>query len=329
MKNLLLYLRGIAMGIADLIPGVSGGTIAFITGIYERLIAALHNIDHSALKLLLRFRFKELFKKIDAGFLTLVIGGAATSILVFSKLIQFLLENYEVMLWAFFFGLIIASIYIVLKKVKEKKRIHILYFIFGAIIAYLITSSSVLETPDNALFIFLSGFIAIIAMILPGISGSYILLILGKYKFVISLVSTISTYLKDSLSAVTKGDFAFVTGAFPVSEVLLAILFAVGCVIGLITFSKLLTWLFKHYHDNVITILAGFMLGSLNVIWPWKKIIGQAENAKGEIVKVQENILPYFNSSEAWYIIVFIVIGFVIVYAIDRLSVVKKVEEKV
>lgn len=316
------------MGIADLIPGVSGGTIAFITGIYERLVAALHNIDHSALKLLLRFRIKEFLKKIDAGFLALVIGGAITSILLFSKLIEYLLKNYEVLLWSFFFGLILASIYIVLKKVREKRRIHIIYFFLGAVVAFLITSSSVLETPDNALFLFLSGFIAIIAMILPGISGSYILLILGKYKFVISLVSTISTYLKDSISSVSRGDFGFITSAFPVSEVLLAVVFTIGCIAGLITFSKILTWLFKHYHDNVITILAGFMLGSLNVIWPWKKIIGEMENAKGEIVKVQENILPYFSSSEAWYILVFIIVGFLIVYTIDKFSSTKKVEVK-
>ncbi|KAA0207826.1 DUF368 domain-containing protein [Ignavibacteria bacterium CHB1] len=318
MKNLLLYLRGIGIGMADLIPGVSGGTIAFITGIYERLVSALHNIDHHALKLLVKLKFREFFRKIDALFLLLVVGGAATSILIFSKLIEFLLKNYETYLWAFFFGLILSSIYIVIKKVKHLKVSHSVYFIAGAIIAYFVTSSSIIKTPDSPLFLFFAGFIAIIAMILPGISGSYILLILGKYHYVISIVSAISGYMKSLFTSITTGDFGKIVSEFPATEFGLAAIFTLGCISGLISFSKVLNWLFKHHHDNAIAVLAGFMLGSLNVIWPWKKIIGETKNFQGEIVKIQENILPYFNSVDAWLILMFIAIGIIIIYIIEK-----------
>lgn len=330
MGRFFLYLKGVAMGIADLIPGVSGGTIAFITGIYERLIAALKSIDLDAVKMLFTFKLKKFFQKIDGGFLFTLIAGILTSILLLAKLMKYLLENEPVMLWAFFFGLILSSIYIVLKKVKKWNALGIVMFVVGTVGAYLVTSSGKVHLPDGPFFVFLSGAIGIIAMILPGISGSYILLILGKYTYIIGILTTFTDYLKDSLSFAVKGDFSHVTGGFPVEEFLMLLLFVCGTVTGLIAFSRVLNWLFKNHHDIAVFTLAGFMLGSLNIIWPWKNIIGTEPDHKGVMQNIYENTFPSDFNSMFFIIIGLIIAGFAIVYLIDHLSIPKldKKDEK-
>lgn len=309
------------MGIADLIPGVSGGTIAFITGIYERLIGALKSIDLDALKLLFTFKLKPFFKRIDGGFLLTLVSGILTSILLLAKLMQYLLENEPVMLWAFFFGLILSSIYIVLKKIKKWNTLGIIMFIAGTIVAYLVTSTGKVHLPDGPFFVFLSGAIGIIAMILPGISGSYILLILGKYSYVIGLVTTFTDYLKDSLSSIVKGDFSYLTANFPGGEFGMLMLFVLGTITGLMAFSRVLNWLFKHHHDLAVFSLAGFMLGSLNVIWPWKYIVGTEPDHKGVMQNVYANTFPSEINQLFFIIIGLIIAGFAIVYLIDRMSI--------
>ena len=321
MGRFVLYLKGVAMGIADLIPGVSGGTIAFITGIYERLISALKSVDMQAVKLLFTFKVKAFLKKIDGGFLFTLIAGILTSILLLAKLMKYLLENQPVLLWAFFFGLILSSIYIVLKKIKKWNAIGILMFVLGTVIAYLVTSTKSVHLPDGPFFVFLSGAIGIIAMILPGISGSYILLILGKYSYVIGLVTTLTDYLKDSVSAVVHGDIPYLTASFPASEVGMLLLFLCGTISGLVAFSRVLNWLFKHHHDMAVFSLAGFMLGSLNIIWPWKNIIGTEPDHKGVMQNIYENTLPHEFNQMFFIIIGLMVAGFAAVYLIDRISV--------
>ncbi len=318
--NILLFLKGFGMGAANIIPGVSGGTIALITGIYEKLIAALHNIDYSAVKLFFKFKFKKLFDKVDGGFLTILLLGVVVSTFTLAKLMKYLLEYHETLLWSFFFGLILASIIVVVKRIKKWKLSIIFWFFVGTVAAYLITSSKSIESPNTPLYIFLSGFIAIIAMILPGISGSYILLIIGKYKFAIDLVSSLTSYFKNALTGVMKGDFSKVISLFPASEVGLAVIFIVGCVLGLVIFSKLLNWLFKKFHDATITVLAGFMFGSLNIIWPWKKTVGTFIDPHGVQQKIQENVFPLEVNQMFFYIISFIVIGFAVVYIIEKAS---------
>jgi putative membrane protein len=321
VKNIIfLFLKGFTMGAANIIPGVSGGTIALITGIYERLIAALHNIDHNAFKLFFKFKFKKLFKKIDGGFLFVLLLGVVVSTFTLAKLIKYLLEYHESLLLAFFFGLILSSIIVVMKMVKKWIPFTLLWFIFGAAAAYLITSSKSISTPDTPIYIFISGFIAIIAMILPGISGSYILLILGKYKFAIDLVSSLTSYFKNAFGSIINGDFSKVVSLFPASEFGLAIILTVGCVMGLVVFSKVLNWLFKKYHDATITVLAGFMFGSLNIIWPWKKITDTYIDPRGVEKKISENIFPSDIDLMFLYIICFIVIGFIVVYTIEKFS---------
>lgn len=243
----LTFIKGIGMGAADVVPGVSGGTIAFITGIYEELLNSIKSIDLTALKLLFSFKWKALWKKCNGGFLLSLLLGILISIFSLAKGVQYLLQNEPIAIWSFFFGLVLASTIIVLRKVQKVNWQGILGFIIGAVIAYIITIATPAETSNSLLFIFLSGAIAICAMILPGISGSFILVLLGKYEYI--------------LSAVTEGNL------------LVLVVFAFGALLGILSFARFLSWLFKKFHDITILLLAGFMLGSLNKVWPWKELV--------------------------------------------------------
>lgn len=242
MQRIILLLKGMAMGGADVIPGVSGGTIALIAGIYEELISSIKSVDATALRLLLKFEIKALWKHINGAFLVNLFAGVLISIFSLARLITYLLEAYPIPVWSFFFGLILISAFYVLPKDRNLRAY--LFLVFGAAVAFMITSLAPVDTPQGLWFIFVSGAIAICAMILPGISGSFILLLLGKYEFV--------------LEAVKSLDFTII------------VVFALGCVIGLVSFSKLIHWLLSSHKAVTLSALAGFMLGSLNKIWPWK-----------------------------------------------------------
>ncbi len=232
------------MGAADVVPGVSGGTIAFITGIYEELIRSLKSIDITALKLLIRCHFKEFYKKINGSFLFPVLIGIVISLFSLARLMSWLLANYPIEVWSLFFGLIAASAVQVAMGIERWKNKTFGAFILGIVVAYYITILPTTTTPDGYWFIFLAGVIAICAMILPGISGSFILLLLGKYQYMIDAVSNLK--------------FAILG------------IFAAGALCGLVLFSRLLTWLFEKGRDVMIALLTGFMVGSLNKVWPWK-----------------------------------------------------------
>lgn len=267
IKHILLLLKGIAMGAADVVPGVSGGTIAFITGIYDELLKSIKSINIDALKLLLKGRFKQFMQHINGYFLIALLSGIAISVLSLAKLMVWLLENQPIPTWSFFFGLIIASSILVATSVKEWNWKTILSSLIGVGIAYYITIASPTTTPDGYWFIFLSGAIAICAMILPGISGSFILLLLGKYTFIMDAISQL------------KLDIICVFGA--------------GAAIGIISFSHLLTWLLKRYNNITIALLTGFMVGSLNKVWPWKKCIESYVDKNGvEQPLTEQSILP-------------------------------------
>jgi putative membrane protein len=199
----------------------------------------------------------------------------------------------------------------------------------GIIAAYLITSTNSVQTPDSALYIFLSGFIAIIAMILPGISGSYILLILDKYSFIISNVSRFSEYLRYSAGNLIKGDISYLFNNFPSGELVILTIFAAGCILGLITFSKLLNWLFKNYHDYTISLLAGFMIGSLNVIWPWKERTGSFIDENGLERITEDNILPSVFDLNFFMVIGFAILGFIVVIVLEKIFHFKAASKKV
>jgi putative membrane protein len=272
-----LFFKGIAMGAADVVPGVSGGTIAFITGIYEELINSIKGIHFGLLGIWKREGFKAFWQALNGRFLVTLFLGIGVSIASLASLMKFLLENYEVLVWAFFFGLILASALVIGKKVDRSKPLNFVGLIIGTAIGFSITVLSPANTPDTNTFIFFSGAIAICAMILPGISGSFILLLLGKYVFIITGLTTL--------------DFRVIG------------FFAAGAIVGLLSFSRVLSWLFTNYHQLTISLLTGIMIGSLNKVWPWKQTIETTINRHGEeIPLIQKNVLPGAFSGEPFLI---------------------------
>lgn len=290
---LSLAARGFAMGAADVVPGVSGGTMAFILGIYEELINSIKTMSSlETIKMLLSFKLKEAFTSLPWPFLLAVGLGILTAIFSLAQFLEWTLENYPALLWSFFFGLVAASIITVTKRVKQWNATAIASLVVGTIFAYILVGLVPVETPNAPWFLFLSGAIAICAMILPGISGSFILVLLGKYEYI--------------LSAVNTRDFFTL------------FLVAAGAGIGLVTFAQVLGWLFKRYHDLTVALLIGFMVGSLRKIWPWKETIETYVDRHGEILPlVQNNILPASVDSTVIFALVLAIVGFILVFGLD------------
>ena len=294
----LLILKGMAMGAADVVPGVSGGTIALIAGIYEELIFSIKSINLKALKLLFAGKLAAFWKTINGNFLLSVLLGIVISIFSLSKGLTFLLHHYPILVWSFFFGLIIASAIYVAQTIKTWNVGAVVAGIAGIVIAYFITVISPTEANTSWIYIFFSGVIAICAMILPGISGSFILVLLGMYQFILGAVVDLN---------------------IPV-----LLVFVAGAAIGIIGFSNVLSWLLKKYHTLTIALLAGFMVGSLNKIWPWKEVTESFIDRHGEVRPLAEkNILPTTyenltgNESLLWGAIFFLVVGFVLIFVIE------------
>lgn len=305
----ILLIKGMGMGAADVVPGVSGGTIAFIVGIYEELINSIKSINFSNLKLFFTFKWGAFWKKINGNFLLAILSGILISLFSLAKIITYLLENQPILIWSFFFGLVIASTFFVSKQITKWNLPTILSFAAGAAIAYYITVATPAQTSDSLPFIFVSGAIAICAMILPGISGSFILVLLGKYYYILgSLTNLIDSIKQLNFSA-----------AFKSAEIIF--IFALGAAIGLISFSNVLSFLLRKYHNITIALLAGFMLGSLNKVWPWKEQIGSP--SPDGILMTERNILP---NELVWQGIVLMVFGFALVYVIELLS--SKIDKK-
>lgn len=297
-----VIVKGMAMGAADVIPGVSGGTIAFISGIYEELLSSIRSINLDNFRLLFRKDGLSLFwKAINGNFLLSVFVGILVSIFSLANLLQYLLQFYPILVWSFFFGLILSSSWIVAKKVKRKTLEVLAAFLLGGASAFYITVATPTQTPNDYWFVFLSGAIAICAMILPGISGSFILLLLGKYFFVLSAVTSFN---------------------IPVLGI-----FAVGALVGIISFSNLLTWLLRKYHDITIGVLAGFMIGSLNKLWPWKVVQETFTNSHGEVMPLLEkNVAPSVfeastgSPSMVGFALLFMLIGVSIITLIEIIA---------
>ena len=297
---LFLFLKGMGMGAFDIVPGVSGGTIAFITGIYEELITSIKSVDLDALNLLIQRKFQAFWKKINGKFLVVLLSGILMSLLSLAKLISGLMESHPIQLWSFFFGLIVISALVVCRDVKKWRGGVVLGLVLGCLVAYFITTVAPAETPNTLPTIFLSGAIAISAMILPGISGSFILIILGKYTFIINALTSF--------------------------DLLTIVVFAAGCAVGLLSFSRLISWLFRKYHDLAIAVLAGFMIGSLNKVWPWKKTISTFVDRHGETKPLmQENILPNTfqtlgQEPHFWHALLFFTLGIALVVFLEKLA---------
>lgn len=299
------------MGAADVVPGVSGGTIAFISGIYEELIESIDYVNLGFFKVWKTDGFKTAWKSINGTFLLALFTGIAVSILSLAKLIKYLLHNEPVLLWSFFFGLVLASILYIAKQIKGWSPLLIVAIIVTSLLSYFITLAEPFASPDSPFYLLFCGFIAIIAMILPGVSGAFILLILGAYQTAIDTINN----LRDGL---LNGNWELFKDAF-VNFLLLAI----GAIVGIKVFSKLLNWMFKHKKNITLAILTGFMIGSLNKIWPWKKVLTTRVNSEGlEVPLLEKSILPqnYNGDSEVLMATLFIVIGFATILILERLG---------
>lgn len=282
------------MGAADVVPGVSGGTIAFITGIYEELINSIEGVT-KAIPVLFKEGIGAAWKAANANFLLVLLSGIAVSVLSLAKGISYLLESEPVLVWSFFFGLIVASAIIVGKSVEKWNATALVVMLGGIALAYYITIASPSQTPEAGWFIFLSGSLAICAMILPGISGGFILLLLGKYKFIITALS----------------DFDIKT----------ILIFMAGCVVGLLSFARLLSWMFKHYKNTTIAVLTGFMIGSLNKVWPWKITTATTIDRHGlEIPLTEKSVFPnqFDGDAQVVWAIVAALCGFLVIWILEN-----------
>lgn len=277
----MLSVKGMCMGAADVVPGVSGGTIAFITGIYDELINSIKSINAASLKMFFTGKWGEFWNMINGKFLLFLLAGIGISVFSLAKIITWLLVAYPVLVWSFFFGLVLASTWFVGKDVKERNWKTGLGFLLGAALAFYITVATPAETPSHFLFIFLCGAIAICAMILPGISGSFILVLLGKYFFIMEAVKTL--------------------------DLKVIAIFGIGACVGITSFSRLLSYALSHMRNITLAVLSGFMLGSLNKVWPWKETI------EG----IEQNVAP---NAFVWQAVCLALLGFVMVYGIEKIS---------
>lgn len=307
------------MGAADVVPGVSGGTIAFISGIYEELVSTIHNLNLKLFTVWKEKGFLTAWKIYNLRFLLILFGGVFTSILSLAKLIGWLLENHPIMVWSFFFGLIVASILYVGKQIKPWNTKIIIAIVLAGLGSYFITLAEPMTSPDNYWFIFLSGFIAIIAMILPGISGSFILVLMGSYASILQTVNNLT-------GSIQEANWQLFTDAL-----LKITLFILGAIIGLKLFSGVLTWLFKNYKNITLAVLTGFMIGALNKVWPWKEVLSWRLNSDGdEVPLLEKSIMPQnFEGEPQLFAAIFCVIfGFLTIFLLEQIAVKKSVKNE-
>lgn len=305
-ENIALFFKGLAMGVAEVIPGVSGGTIAFITNIYEQLLASIQSIlGPELLRSWKQGGLPAAWAAINGRFLTFLLLGMATGVVTGVFGITHLLEKQPLLVWAFFFGLILASSWFVGKQVKSWNIHAISGLIGGTAVALWYTLATPGQGSEAQWFVFLSGVIAISALMLPGISGSFMLVLMGMYTIIIpSLKSVLQNQDAQSLVIVAT--------------------FAAGCLVGLASFSRVLTWLFRHYHDLTMAVLTGFMIGSLNKIWPWRIVLETRVNSAGEEVPVFErSVLPgdFPGDPQLFWVLALMVVGTAIVLFLERASV--------
>lgn len=293
------------MGAADVVPGVSGGTIAFITGIYEELISSIKSIDQETIRLLFQWQIAAFWKRINGAFLLTVLVGIMTSLVSLAQLMTYLLQHYPIEIWSFFFGLIAISSPLITREIKKWNAATVLAGIVGLVIAYVITILSPAATPDSWWFIVICGAVAICAMILPGISGAFILLLLGKYEYMVRALTGL--------------------------DVVTILVFVIGCVAGLLSFSRFLSWILMHYRFPTLALLAGFMVGSLNKVWPWKEITSFRLNQQGEQVPAFDTSIWPWNYLERtgqdpkiFQAILFVSIGVFLVVVVEKLSLLLK-----
>ena len=301
MKGFIInMIKGMAMGTANVIPGVSGGTIALITGIFERLIQSIKSFDLTALKLFFTGKWKEFAKHTDFTFLFSVVIGIVIAIISVAKLFEFLFANYPVYIWAFFFGLLLASIYYVGRTVNKWSLGSVIFFLIGTGIALLIAFGTPAQENHNFFYLILCGVVGTCSMILPGLSGSYVLLLMGNYEYV----------MIDAVSMLTKQPMESIKILLPV---------VIGAVVGLLAFAHLLSWIFGKFHDQTVSLLTGFILGSMPIIWPWKdQVMTTLSDGTEKVIGYQWH-LPALNGEFVWALL-FILLGAAIIVVTESLG---------
>ncbi|MGZ0016698.1 DUF368 domain-containing protein [Yeosuana sp. AK3] len=319
--KIFLVLKGLGMGAANKVPGVSGGVVAFVAGFYEEFIYSLRKVNGKAFKLLINGRFNSFYNYINGKFLSLLFFGMIVSYFSVSKVLDYLIKHYELYVWSVFFGMIIGSIYYINKDFKDWNYKTYTTLFTGIILGIGISFLSPAKENDNLWFVFFCGIISVSGMTLPGFSGSFILILLGNY--VLLLVESVNA-LYDTFFDLIKGDFSFFQNAVRIRMLKVLAVFTLGSITGLVTFSNVLSYILKHYKSITISAIIGFIIGSLGVVWPWKKTIFKL-NEQGEFLfdstgtKVVENYrryLPELNT-ETYYAIAFIFVGIAIVLALE------------
>lgn len=322
IDKIFLVTKGLFMGAANKVPGVSGGIVAFVGGFYEEFIYSLQKINVKAFKLLFNGRLKSFYRYVNGQFLSLLIFGMLVSYFSVSKLLDFFLEKKELFVWATFFGMILGSIYYISKDFEHWNRKTITAGIIGLIVGISISFLSPAKENDNLLFIFLCGIISVSGMTLPGLSGSFILILLGNY--VLLLVDSVNA-LYDTFTEVFKGDFGFVQNGERLNTLKILAVFTLGSATGLVTLSHILGFLLKRYHHVATAVIIGFITGSLGVVWPWKRTI-YVKDAAGhvfldsngkEIIMNYERYLPDFGAAETWWAIFFVIAGIFVLLGLE------------
>ncbi len=319
--RLFLVIKGLGMGAANKVPGVSGGVVAYVAGFYEEFIYSLQKVNKTALKLFLDGRFKAFYHYINGRFLSLLFFGMIVSFFSVSKILDYLLIHYELYVWSLFFGMIIGSIYYINKDFKIWNYQTIISIVIGIILGVSISFLDPARENDNLWFVFFCGIISVSGMTLPGFSGSFILMLFGNY--VLLLVDSVNA-LSDTFYDIMAGNFDFVYNAARIRLLKVLVVFTLGSVTGLVTFSHILTYILKHYKDITTSSIIGFIVGSLGVVWPWKKTLYKFseqgdflyDSTGTKIVSNYERFIPQLNS-ETYFAILYIAIGICIVLALE------------
>nr|WP_299485931.1 DUF368 domain-containing protein [uncultured Allomuricauda sp.] len=317
-----LVIKGLCMGAANKVPGVSGGIVAFVGGFYEEFIYSLQKINSKAFKLLFNGRFKSFYRYTNGQFLLLLIFGMLVSYFSISRVLDYFLAQKELFVWAGFFGMILGSIYYIAKDFHHWNKKTVPAGIIGLIIGISISFLSPATQNDNLIFIFFCGIISVSGMTLPGLSGSFILILLGNY--VLLLVDSVNA-LYDTLSEVFAGDFGFVNNEKRMETLKILAVFTLGSATGLVTFSHLLSYVLKHFKEISTAVILGFITGSLGVVWPWKRTIFKLDevgttliDSNGDkIVLNYERYFPNLAIAETWWAVLFVVLGILVLLALD------------
>lgn len=319
--KLFLVLKGLGMGAANKVPGVSGGVVAFVAGFYEEFIYSLQKVNGKAFKLLINGRFKSFYQYINGRFLSLLFFGMIVSYFSISKLLDYLIKHYELYVWSVFFGMIIGSIYYISKDFKEWNYRTYLSLSLGIILGLSISFLDPATENSNLWFVFFCGIISVSGMTLPGFSGSFILIILGNY--VLLLVDSVNA-LYDTFAEILTGNFSFINNIERIKMLKVLAVFTVGSIVGLVSFSHILNYILKHYKSITISAIIGFIVGSLGVVWPWKKTIFKID-AEGKYIldssgrTITQNYTRYIPEvhSDTYFAIAYIILGIAIVLALE------------